>query len=201
MKIANLLLTLALAAQIAVAAEPGPEALVRQITDDVMSAILTDKALQAGDKEKALALAEQKILPYIDFRAMTQLALGRSWRQATPEQRERVVNAFRGMLIRTYSNAIGTYKGQKMEVKPTRMAAGDTDVTVRNSFVSPGRPAVEVDYRMEKFPEGWKIYDIVFDGVSLVATYRSEFAQQIRDGGIDSLIARLEHKSDSPAPK
>jgi phospholipid transport system substrate-binding protein len=201
MKIANLLLSLALAARIAVAAEPAPEALVRQITDDVMNAIHNDKALQAGDKEKALALAEQKILPHVDFRAMTQLALGRSWRQATPAQRDQVVAAFRGMLVRTYSNAIGTYKGQRMEVKPTRMDPGDTDVTVRNTFISPGRPAVEVDYRMEKTPEGWKIYDIVFDGVSLVATYRSEFAQQIRNGGIEGLIARLEQKSDAPAPK
>jgi phospholipid transport system substrate-binding protein len=201
MKIIKLMLILALGAQIAVAAELGPDALVRQITDDVMNAIHSDKALQAGDREKALALAEEKILPHVDFRAMTQLALGRSWRQATPAQRDQVVAAFRGMLIRTYSNAIGAYKGQKMEVKPTRMDPGDTDVTVRNSYVSPGRPAVAVDYRMEKTPEGWKIYDIVFDGVSLVATYRSEFSQQIQNGGIEGLIARLEQKSDGAAQK
>ena len=199
--IQTFLLALVLSAPAARAAELGPDALVRQITDDVMSAILQDKALQAGDKEKALALAEQKILPHIDFRAMTQLALGRNWSKATPAQQEQVVNGFRSMLIRTYSNAIGAYKGQKMEVKPTRMDPGDTDVTVRNSYLSPGRPAVEVDYRMEKTPEGWKIYDIVFDGVSLVATYRSEFAQQVRNGGIEGLIARLEQKSDTPASK
>lgn len=197
----TLLLALVLSVPAVAAAEPGPEALVRQITDDVMDAIHKDKALQAGDKEKALALAEQKILPHVDFRAMTQLALGRNWSKATPAQQEQVVNGFRGMLIRTYSNAIGTYKGQKMEVKPTRMDPGDTDVTVRNSYLSPGRPAVEVDYRMEKTPEGWKIYDIVFDGVSLVATYRSEFAQQVRDGGIEGLIARLDQKNDAAAPK
>jgi phospholipid transport system substrate-binding protein len=195
------LLALVLSVPAAGAAELGPDALVRQITNDVMSAILKDKALQAGDKEKALALAEQKILPHIDFRAMTQLALGRNWSRATPEQQEQVVNGFRSMLIRTYSNAIGAYKGQKMEVKPTRMSPGDTDVTVRNSYLSPGRPAVEVDYRMEKTPAGWKIYDIVFDGVSLVATYRSEFAQQVRDGGIEGLIARLDQKNDAAAPK
>ncbi|MGA7984566.1 MAG: ABC transporter substrate-binding protein [Burkholderiales bacterium] len=195
------LLSLALSVPLAGAAELGPEALVRQITDDVMNAILKDKALQAGDKQKALALAEQKILPHIDFRAMTQLALGRNWSKASPAQREQVVSGFRNMLIRTYSNAIGTYQGQKMKVKPTRMDPGDTDVTVRNSYLSPGRPAVQVDYRMEKTPDGWKIYDIVFDGVSLVATYRSEFAQQVRDGGIEGLIARLEQKSDTPASK
>jgi len=202
MKLAyTLLLALVLSVPAAGATEPGPEALVRQITDDVMDAILKDKALQAGDKEKALALAEQKILPHVDFRAMTQLALGRNWSKATPAQQEQVVNGFRSMLIRTYSNAIGAYRGQRMEVKPTRVDPGDTDVTVRNSYLSPGRPAVEVDYRMEKTPEGWKIYDIVFDGVSLVATYRSEFAQQVRDGGIEGLIARLDQKNDAAAPK
>ncbi|MFZ1910687.1 MAG: ABC transporter substrate-binding protein [Burkholderiales bacterium] len=195
------LLAFVLSVPAAGAAELGPDALVRQITDDVMNAILKDKALQAGDKQKALALAEQKILPHIDFRAMTQLALGRNWAKASPAQREQVVSGFRNMLIRTYSNAIGTYQGQKMEVKPARMDPGDTDVTVRNSYLSPGRPAVQVDYRMEKTPDGWKIYDIVFDGVSLVATYRSEFAQQVRDGGIEGLIARLDQKRDAAAQK
>ncbi len=195
------LLACVLSVPAAGAAELGPDALVRQITDNVMSAILKDKALQAGDKQKALALAEEKILPHIDFRAMTQLALGRNWAKATPAQQEQVVNGFRSMLIRTYSNAIGTYQGQKMEVKPTRMSPGDTDVTVRNSFLSPGRPEVQVDYRMEKQPEGWKIYDIVFDGVSLVATYRSEFAQQVRNGGIEGLIARLGQKNGGAAQK
>ena len=199
--IQTFLLALVLSVPAAGAAELGPDALVRQITDDVMNAILKDKALQAGDKQKALALAEQKILPHIDFRAMTQLALGRNWSKASPAQQEQVVSGFRSMLIRTYSNAIGTYQGQKMEVKPTRMDPGDTDVTVRNSYLSPGRPAVQVDYRMEKQPDGWKIYDIVFDGVSLVATYRSEFAQQVRDGGIEGLIARLNGKNDAAAPK
>ncbi len=193
------LLALVLSVPAAGAAELGPDALVRQITDDVMNAILKDKALQAGDKQKALALAERKILPHVDFRAMTQLALGRNWSKASPAQQEQVVSGFRNMLIRTYSNAIGTYQGQKMEVKPTRMDPGDTDVTVRNSYLSPGRPAVQVDYRMEKTPDGWKIYDIVFDGVSLVATYRSEFAQQVRDGGIEGLIARLDQKRDAAA--
>lgn len=191
------LLAFSAGAQIASATELGPDALVKQITDQVMEAILKDKALQAGDKQKALALAEEKILPHIDFRAMTQLALGRYWRTATSAQQEQVVSGFRSMLIRTYSNAIGAYRGQKMEVKPTRMDPGDTDVTVRNSYLSPGRPAVEVDYRMEKTPVGWKIYDIVFDGVSLVATYRSEFAQQVRNGGIEGLIARLSQMNES----
>jgi len=195
----SLLLALFVCAPLARAAELGPEALVRQITEDVMNAIQHDKALQEGDKQKALALAEQKILPHVDFRYMTQLALGRNWRAATPAQREKVVQGFRGMLIRTYSNQIGSYRGQRMVVKPTHLAPGDTDATVRNSFVSPGRPPVEVDYSMEKTADGWKIYDIVIDGVSLVATYRSQFAQVVRNGGIDGLIARLEQMNEAGA--
>jgi phospholipid transport system substrate-binding protein len=195
----SLLLALAVSAPAVRAAEPGPEALVRQITDEVMNAIHQDKALQEGDKQKALALAEQKILPHVDFRYMTQLALGRNWRDATPAQRDKVVEGFRGMLIRTYSNQIGSYRGQKMVVKPTHLAPGDTDATVRNSFVSPGRPPVEVDYSMEKTADGWKIYDIVIDGVSLVATYRSQFAQVVRNGGIDGLIAKLEQMNAAAA--
>ena len=186
------LLALFVSVQLAGAAELDPEALVRQVTRDVMDAIHQDKALQEGDKKKALALAEQKILPHIDFRTMTRYALGRNWRKATPAQQDQLVKAFRGMLIQTYANQIGSYRGQRMEVRPTRIAPGDTDATVRNSFISPGRPPVEVDYSMEKTPDGWKIYDVVIDGVSLVATYRSQFTQQVRDGGIDGLIARLD---------
>lgn len=186
------LLALFVSVQAAAAAELGPEALVRQVTSDVMNAIHQDKALQEGDKKKALALAEEKILPHVDFVTMTRYALGRNWRKASPAQREQLVKAFRSMLIQTYANQIGSYRGQRMEVKPTRIAPGDTDATVRNTFISPGRPPVEVDYSMEKTSDGWKIYDVVIDGVSLVATYRSQFAQQVRDGGIEGLIARLD---------
>ena len=195
------LLTLVVFAQGALAAELSPEALVRQVTDDVMNAIHQDKALQAGDRKKALALAEQKILPHVDFETMTRYALGRNWREATPAQRDQLVKAFRSMLVQTYANQIGTYRGQRMQVRPTRIAPGDTDVTVRNSYISPGRPPVEVDYAMEKTPQGWKIYDVVIDGVSLVATYRSQFAQQVRDGGIEGLIVRLDQMTGADAAK
>ena len=195
------LLALFVSVQLAGAAELDPEALVRQVTRDVMDAIHQDKALQEGDKKKALALAEQKILPHIDFRTMTRYALGRNWRKATPAQREKVVEGFRGMLIRTYSNQIGSYRGQKMVVKPTRLAPGDTDATIRNSFVSPGQPPVEVDYSMEKTADGWKIYDIAIDGVSLVATYRSQFSQVVRSAGIDGLIAKLEQMNAAGGAK
>ena len=201
MKLIHAFLLAVLVSTQAAGAELGPEALVRQITDEVMNAIHQDKALQEGDKQKALALAEQKILPHVDFRYMTRLALGRNWRKATPAQREKVVEGFRGMLIRTYSNQIGSYRGQKMVVKPTRLAPGDTDATIRNSFVSPGQPPVEVDYSMEKTADGWKIYDIAIDGVSLVATYRSQFSQVVRSAGIDGLIAKLEQMNAAGGAK
>lgn len=197
----TLLLAVFVSVQAVAAAELGPEALVRQVTDDVMNAIHQDKALQEGDKKKALALAEQKILPHVDFRTMTRYALGRNWRKATPAQQEQIVKAFRSMLIQTYANQIGSYRGQKMKVRPTRIAPGDTDATVRNSYISPGRPPVEVDYSMEKTADGWKIYDVVIDGVSLVATYRSQFAQQVRNGGIEGLIARLDQLTGAGSAK
>jgi len=170
---------------------PTPEVLVRTITADVLATILSDKALQAGDRAKALALAETKILPHVDFEQATRLALGRGWNTATPSQRTRLVDEFRTLLVRTYSNAIGSYHGQTMRVQPVRMAPADTDVTVRNSFLSPGRAPIDVDYAMRRGATGWKVYDITVAGVSLVITYRSQFGSIVRNGGIDGLIERL----------
>jgi len=172
-----------------------PEALVRKITDDVLQTVRSDKDLQAGDREKALALAEQKVLPHIDFREAARLAVGRSWNSATPQQQERLVSEFRAMLVRIYSNAIDTYRGQTLRVLPVKMSPADTDVTVRNQYLSPGRPPVGVEYSMRKTPEGWKIYDIVVENVSLVLTYRSEFDQVMRQSGVDGLIRRMNEKN------
>jgi phospholipid transport system substrate-binding protein len=181
---------------IAFAQELGPEELVRKVTDDILSAIQSDKQLQAGDRKKALDLAEKKILPLVDFREAARLAVGRPWNAATPEQRERLTDQFRTMLVRIYSNAIGTYKGQTMRVQPVRMAPGATDVTVRNQFLRPGAAPVAVEYAMRKTPEGWKIYDINVEGVSLVLTYRGEFEQIIRESGVDGLIKRLAERNE-----
>ncbi|MDA0225068.1 MAG: ABC transporter substrate-binding protein [Proteobacteria bacterium] len=164
---------------------------MRTITADVLASILSDKDLQAGDRTKALMLAETKILPHIDFEQATRLALGRAWNTASAAQRTRLVDEFRTLLVRTYSNAIGTYQGQTMRVQPVRMAPGDADVTVRNSFLSPGRAPVNVDYAMKRGVTGWKVYDISVAGVSLVITYRSQFGSIVRDSGIDGLIERL----------
>lgn len=176
-----------------------PEGLVRQVTTDVLDAIKSDAGLQAGDKQKALALAEKKVLPHLDFTEMTRLAAGRSWNTAPPEQRERLVAAFRAMLVRTYANAIDVYRGQTMMVEPARVPTSATEATVRNRYVSPGRRPTPVEYTMRKGAEGWKIYDIVVDGISLVLTYRSQFEETARNSGMEGLIAQLQDKT-KPQP-
>ncbi len=176
-----------------------PEGLVRQVTTDVLDAIKSDAGLQAGDKQKALALAEKKVLPHLDFNEMTRLAAGRSWNTAPPEQRERLVAAFRAMLVRTYANAIDVYRGQTMMVEPARVPTSATEATVRNRYVSPGRRPTPVEYTMRKGAEGWKIYDIVVDGISLVLTYRSQFEETARNSGMEGLIAQLQDKT-KPQP-
>lgn len=173
----------------------GPEELVKKLTADVLEAVKTDKQLQAGDKRKALQLAETKIAPHVDFREATQLAMGKSWNTATPAQQNQVVEGFRSMLARIYTNAIDVYRGQTMRVLPLRMAPGATEVTVRNQYLKEGRPPVPVEYAMKKTPEGWKVYDISVEGVSLVLTYRAEFEQITRTSGVDGLIKRLAEKN------
>lgn len=178
--------------------ELSPEAQVRQITTDVMDAIKSDKALQAGDRTKALALAEQKILPYVDFREATRLAVGRAWSTATAEQQNRLVDEFRALLVRTYANAVDVYRGQTMKVQPVRMAPEATEVTVRNLYLNSSGQTIPVDYSMLKTPDGWKVYDVTVDGMSLVITYRGEFGQIVRQSGIDGLLARLGEKNRPP---
>jgi len=179
----------------AMAQEMKPDELVRKVTEDVMTAVKTDKQLAAGDKQRALKLAEEKVLPLIDFREATRLAVGRAWRDASKEQQERLVAEFRRMLVRTYSNAISAYEGQTVKVQPVHMKADDTDVTVRNQYIRPGGKPVQLDYQMHKTADGWKIYDIIVEGVSLVLTYRSEFDAVVKQQGVDGLIKRLAEKN------
>jgi len=182
----------------ALAQETKPEDLVRKVTEDVLAAIKSDKALQAGDREKALALAEQKVLPHIDFAEATKLAVGKAWSTATPEQQKKLVDGFRGMLVRIYANAVEAYRGQTMRVQPASSKAGANEVTVRNQYIRPGQPPVAVDYAMHKTPEGWKIFDITVEGMSLVLTYRAEFEQVTRQTGVEGLLKRLAEKNTAP---
>jgi phospholipid transport system substrate-binding protein len=180
----------------ALAQEAGPEELVKKVTADVMAAIKSDKQLAAGDRQRALKLAEEKILPHVDFEEATRLAVGRGWAKASPEQKKQLSTEFKNMLVRTYSNAISTYEGQQMKVLPVRMKPGDTEATVHNQFTRPGNPKpVLIDYSMRKADGGWKIYDIVVEGVSLVLTYRSEFDAVVKQDGVEGLIKRLGQKN------
>jgi phospholipid transport system substrate-binding protein len=194
MKLLALVLSAFIAAPV-IAQELAPDDLVRKVTADVLGSIQSDKQLQAGDRRKALALAEQKILPYVDFREAATLATGRAWQTATPAQQTQIVDQFRSMLVRIYSNAIDVYRGQTMKVLPMRQAPTATDAVVRNQYLKPGAPPVSVEYAMKKTPEGWKIYDITVEGVSLVLTYRAEFDQITRTSGVDGLIKRLAEKN------
>jgi phospholipid transport system substrate-binding protein len=176
-------------------AVPEPEALVRKITVEVLGELKADEALQAGDKQKAIALAEEKVLPHVDFEEATRFVMGRAWSRATPEQKKRLMAEFRRLLIRTYANAFRGYGGQEMEVLPVRMHPQDTEVTVRNRYLRTGAPPVMVDYAMRKTPEGWKIFDVAVEGISLLMVYRAEFAEQLRRAQIDDLIQGLSEKN------
>lgn len=183
---------------LALAQDTSPEQLVQKITNEVLASIKSDKQLAAGDKQKAVKLAEEKVLPYIDFEEATRLAVGRAWAKATPEQKKRLVAEFRNMLVRTYSNAIGEYQGQTLKVLPSRGKQDPQDTTVRTQFVRPGGPPLPIDFQMRN-EGGWKVYDIAVEGVSLVLTYRSEFDAVVKQEGIDGLIKRLAQKNTPAA--
>lgn len=173
-----------------------PEQLVQKITNDVLAAVKSDQELAAGDKQKALKLAEEKVLPYVDFEYATRLAVGRAWRQATPEQRKELVTQFRNMLVRTYSNSISAYQGQTLKVLPSRgKEASNDEATVRTQFVRAGGQPLGIDFAMHKASGDWKVYDITVEGVSLVLTYRSEFDAIVKQQGIDGLIKALAQKN------
>jgi phospholipid transport system substrate-binding protein len=179
-----------------------PDQLVVKITVEVLAAIRTDQQLAAGDKQKAIKLAEEKVLPYIDFEEATRLAVGRAWARASPEQRERLVGEFRKMLVRTYANAVGAYRGQTLKVLPWRGSkdAASDEATVHTQYIrSSGRP-LPVDFAMRKTDTGWKVYDFIVEGVSLVITYRSEFDAVVKQEGIDGLIKRLAQKNVPAGP-
>lgn len=188
----------ALFSNVALAQDTSPEGLVKKITEEVLEAVKQDPSLRSGDKRKALQLAEEKVLPYIDFEEATKLAVGRAWNEASPDQRKNLVNEFRSMLVRIYSNAIDAYRGQTMEVQRAKMN-GTEEASVRNLYKKPGAQPVAVEYAMRKTPQGWKVYDVNVEGISLVATYRLQFAQALRDGGIDGLIKRMSQLNATPA--
>ncbi len=180
------------------AADEAPDALIKRVSAEVLDNIKSDKAVKSGDMTKVIGLVDAKIMPNVNFTRMTASAVGRNWRQATPEQQKRLQEEFKTLLIRTYSGALSQVNDQKINVKPLRAAPADTEVVVRTEVLGRGDP-VQLDYRMEKTPTGWKIYDLNVLGVWLVETYRTQFAQEISAKGVDGLIASLSERNKSNA--
>lgn len=172
-------------------AQEAPDALVKRVTEEVTQ----HKDVRSGDTLKLRAVVETKLLPHVDTRRVTQIALGANWRRATPEQQDALVREFTTLLVRTYAGALAGYRDQTIEFLPLRGSAGDADVTVRSRIRQPGTEAVVVEYDLAKTDAGWKVYDVRVAAVSLVATYRTSFNEEVRNRGIDGLISTLSAKN------
>lgn len=177
------------------AAEEGPDALVKRISQEVLETARTDKDIQGGNQKRVLDLVEAKIIPHVDFQHMTALAAGKFWREATPEQQAKLTGEFRSLLMFTYSGAISQIKDQKLEFKPMRGDAADTEVEVRSQVVQARGEPIQLNYRLQKVATGWKIYDVNILGAWLVETYKGSFSSEIGKNGIDGLIKVLSEKN------
>ncbi|MGZ5184685.1 MAG: MlaC/ttg2D family ABC transporter substrate-binding protein [Caldimonas sp.] len=168
-----------------------PDLLIKEIAGDVLDSVKADKTIQAGDVKRVTALVDQKVMPYVDFQRMTSSAVGRYWRQATPDQQKRLQDEFKLLLVRTYSGALSQVSAeQTIELKPMRSSPNDSEVVVRTEIRGKGDP-IQLDYRLAKEGSGWKIYDVNVLGVWLVENYRNSFAQEIGANGIEGLIGKL----------
>jgi phospholipid transport system substrate-binding protein len=181
---------------VSVAAAEEPDQLVKSVTEEVLTIVRNDKDIQSGSTKKAIALVDAKVLPHFNFTRMTQLAMGREWRNASPAQQQTLTAEFKTLLVRTYSKALTEYRNQTIEYKPFTAKAGDTDVKIRTVVKqqSSAKP-IELDYSLEKLDAGWKVYDIEVAGVSLVTNYRDSFATEVRNNGVDGLIKALQTKN------
>lgn len=192
---AALFLALALVAGGA-SAQDAPDALVKRVSQDVLQAVKADPQIQAGSQTRIREVIEAKLLPHFDFKRMTALAMGRNWRSASPEQQEKLTGEFRTLLVRTYSGAMSQYRNETIDYKPLRANPSDTEVVVRTAVNKQGGgQPVQMDYSMEKTPDGWKAYDVVVGGVSLVTNYRDEFNGTVQSSGIDGLLQKLADKN------
>lgn len=180
-----------LAPAAASAQEMAPDALVRKSIDEVVAVLKADKDLQGGNPQKLHALVEEKILPHFDFTRMTRLAVGRGWSQASDAQKQALTREFQTLLVRTYSTSISQYRNQTIDVRPAKLASGDKDTVVKTVVNQPGGQPIPIDYAMERTDKGWKVYDVMVDGVSLVTTYRGSFNEQVQKGGVDGLVKTL----------
>jgi len=172
-----------------------PDALAKSVTDEVLAVLRTDRDIQAGNQKKVVDLVEKKVLPHFNFVRMTQLAVGRHWREASPEQQKKLVGEFRMLLVQTYAATFAAYRDQAIEYRPLRMQPDDTDVVVRSLINQSGGKPVTVDYKMQKSDTGWKVYDVVVGDLSLVQSYRGSFNTEVQKGGIDGLLKALTEKN------
>jgi len=178
-----------------VRAEVAPDALVKQTADEVLTIVKNDKDIQSGSQQQLYAVVEAKILPNFDFDRVCRMVLGKNWKSATPEQQASFQKEFRTLLLRTYSSALGKYKDQTIEYKPLRAEPDAKNVSVKTQILQTGGQPVAVDYSLVKGDAGWKVYDIVIENVSLVTNYRSQFSDEIRQNGLDSLNKKLADKN------
>ncbi len=200
--ISSLILAAATFGASAAFAQTAPDAMIKQVAGDVIDSVKNDKAIQAGDVSRIQGLVDTQVMPHVDFQKMTAATVGRAWKTATPDQQAKLQTEFKTLLIRTYAGALTKVNAQtSIELKPTRSAPDDQDVTVRTNIKGTGGDPIEIDYRLEKTPSEWKIYDVNVLGVWLVDQYRSSFAQQIQQSGVDGLINALVAKNKAPAAK
>jgi len=176
-----------------------PDTLIRTTVDDVLAAVKQDKDIQSGNQKKILDLVEAKVLTHFNFTRMTQLSVGKSWRIATPEQKQALVTEYRNMLVRTYTKAFSVYRDQTVVIKPFKMPAGATEVTVKTSINKPGAQPIPINYELEMSAGSWKVFDLTIEGVSLVTSYRGTFNSEIQEKGIDGLIKTLSDKNTKAA--
>jgi phospholipid transport system substrate-binding protein len=177
--------------------EVPPDVLVKNVTTEVIELIAKDKEIRSGSRAKLIEVIESKVLPHFNFGSMTALAMGQNWNKATPEQKKLLVEQFKTLLVRTYASALAAYSEQRFDFRPLRARPTDTDVTVNVRVLQSGAQPVPIDYSMEKTASGWKVYDVMVGGVSLVANYRTEFNSTVRDSGIEGLIKNLQAKNRS----
>lgn len=174
-----------------------PDVLVRNVTTEVVELIAKDKEIRSGSRAKLIEVIETKVLPHFNFNSMTALAMGQSWNKATLEQKKRLIKEFKRLLVRTYASALAAYSEQRFDYRPLRAKPTDTDVTVNVRVMQSGAQPVPIDYSMEKTGAGWKVYDVMVGGVSLVANYRTEFNNTVRESGIEGLIKNMRAKNQS----
>lgn len=182
---------------VAAFAQEAPDALVKRVSEEVLDIIRKDKELQSGNQRRVLEVVDAKVLPHFNFQHMTALAVGKDWRKASPQQQQVLMHEFKTLLIRTYSNALTSYRDQTVRYKPYKGDPADAEALVRTEVLQPGGKPVQVDYSLEKLDSAWKVFDVSVAGISLVTTYRETFAQEVRNGGIDGLVQALAAKNKS----